>query len=94
MVVVIDNNRHVKVAGNLPFKEALGVANITVGKFIKGIIETITTASSINLDYADLRAIMQRASLASIGVGEGAEEGRVKQNVERALNTRLLDIED
>ena len=37
---------------------------------------------------------MQRASLASIGVGEGAEEGRVEQNVERALNTRLLDIED
>jgi len=78
-VVVIDNNRHVKVAGNLPFKEALGVANTTVGKFIKGIIETITIASLINLDYADLRAIMQGAGLASIGVGEGAEEGRVEQ---------------
>ncbi len=93
-VVVVDNNRLVKVAGNLPFREALGVANTTIGKFVKGITETITTASLINLDYADLRAIMQGAGLASIGIGDGAGEGRVEQSVERALNGRLLDIED
>jgi cell division protein FtsZ len=93
-VVVIDNNRLVKVAGNLPFREALGVANTTVGKFVKGVTETITTASLINLDYADLRAIMSGAGLASIGIGEGTGEGRVEQSVERALNGRLLDIED
>lgn len=92
--VVIDNNRLVKIAGNLPFREALGVANTTIGKFIKGVTETITTASLINLDYADLRAIMQGAGLASIGVGDGTGDGRVEQAVERALNTRLLDIED
>jgi len=92
--VVIDNNRLVKIAGNLPFREALGVANTTIGKFIKGVTETITTASLINLDYADLRAIMQGAGLASIGVGDGVGEGRVEQAVERALNGRLLDIED
>lgn len=93
-VVVIDNNRLVKIAGNLPFRDALGVANTTIGKFIKGVTETITTASLINLDYADLRAIMQGAGLASIGIGEGIGEGRVEQAVERALNGRLLDIED
>jgi len=93
-VVVIDNNRLVKVAGNLPFREALGVANTTIGKFIKGVTETITTASLINLDYADLRAIMKGAGLASIGIGEGAGDARVEQAVETALNGRLLDIED
>ncbi|MGQ9461038.1 MAG: cell division protein FtsZ [Candidatus Bathyarchaeaceae archaeon] len=93
-VVVIDNNRLVKIAGNLPFREALGVANTTIGKFVKGVTETITTASLINLDYADLRAIMQGSGLASIGVGEGQGEGRVEQAVERALNGRLLDVED
>lgn len=92
--VVIDNNRLVKIAGNLPFREALGVANTTIGKFIKGVTETITTASLINLDYADLRAIMQGAGLASIGVGDGKGDGRVEQAVEKALNGRLLDIED
>ncbi len=92
--VVIDNNRLVKIAGNLPFREALGVANTTIGKFIKGVTETITTASLINLDYADLRAIMQGAGLASIGIGQGGGEGRVEQAVEKALDGRLLDIED
>jgi len=93
-VVVVDNNRLVKVAGNLPFREALGVANTTIGKFVKGVTETITTASLINLDYADLRAIMQGAGLASIGIGDGTGDARVEQAVEKALNGRLLDIED
>jgi len=92
--VVVDNNRLVKVAGNLPFREALGVANTTIGKFVKGITETITTASLINLDYADLRAIMAGAGIASIGIGDGLGENRVEQSVEKALNDRLLDIED
>ena len=78
----------------MPFREALGVANTTIGKFVKGITETITTASLINLDYADLRAIMSGAGLASIGVGDGLGEGRVEQSVEKALNDSLLDIED
>ncbi len=93
-VVVIDNNRLVKVAGNLPVKEALGVANTTIGKFVKGITETITTASLINLDYADLKAVMTDSGLASIGIGEGVGETRIEQAVEKALNGRLLDIED
>ena len=93
-VVVIDNNRLVKVAGNLPFREALGVANTTVGKFVKGVTETITTASLINMDYADLKAIMSGAGLASIGIGEGNGESRIETAVDKALNGRLLDIED
>jgi cell division protein FtsZ len=93
-VVVIDNNRLVKVAGNLPFREALGVANTTVGKFVKGVTETVTTASLINLDYADLKAIMADSGLASIGLGEGSGETRIEQAVDKALNGRLLDIED
>jgi len=46
------------------------------------------------LDYADLRAIMKGAGLASIGVGQGNGQGKVEQAVERALDGRLLDIED
>ena len=93
-VVVIDNNRLIKIAGNLPMRQALGVANTTIGKFVKGITETITAVSLINLDYADLRTIMMGAGLASIGVGAGKGDGKVEQAVERALNGRLLDVED
>ena len=93
-VVVIDNNRLAKVAGDLPLKEALGVANELVGEFVKGITETITTASLINIDFADLRAIMEKRGLAAIGVGEATGEDRVERATQSALDAQLLDIKD
>ena len=69
IVVAIDNTKLAKVAGDLPLQQALGVANELVGQFVKGITETIATASLINIEYADLRAIMQERGLVAIGVG-------------------------
>jgi cell division protein FtsZ len=93
-VVAIDNTKLAKVAGDLPLQEALGVANELVGQFVKGITETITTASLINIDYADLRAIMERRGLAAIGVGTADGEDRVEKAVRQALEGQLLDIRD
>src|SRR4030067_105713 len=66
--IVIDNSKLREVAGNLPLKEALAVANALVGAFVKNITETITQPSLINLDYADLRAVMERGGVSSIGI--------------------------
>lgn len=93
-VVTIDNTKLSKVAGNLPLQEALGVANELIGNFIKGITETITSASLINIDYADLRAIMEAKGLAAIGVGEKSGPDRIESAVREALDTQLLDIKD
>jgi len=93
-VVVIDNNKLAKVAGDLPLKEALGVANELVGEFVKGITETITTASLINIDFADLRAIMEKRGIAAMGVGEASGDDRIERAVQSALDAQLLDIKD
>ena len=93
-VVAIDNTKLSKVAGDLPLQQALGVANELVGQFIKGITETITTASLINIDYADLRAICERRGLAAIGVGEAQDSDRVEVAVRQAIDGQLLDIKD
>lgn len=93
-VVAIDNTKLSKVAGDLPLQDALGVANELVGQFVKGITETITTASLINIDYADLRAIMERKGLAAIGVGQAEGEDRVERAVRTAIDGQLLDIRD
>lgn len=93
-VVAIDNTKLAKVAGDLPLQDALGVANELVGQFVKGITETITTASLINIDYADLRAIMERRGLAAIGVGYAEGEERVEKAVRQAIEGQLLDIKD
>ncbi len=93
-VVAIDNNRLTRVAGNLPLQQALGVANELVGQFIKGITETITTASLINIDFADLSAIMEGKGLAAIGVGTYNGADRIEQATRMALDSQLLDIKD
>ena len=93
-LVTIDNNKLTRLAGNLPLKEALGVANELVGQFVKGITETITTASLINIDFADLTAIMEGKGLAAIGVGTAEGMDRIEVATRMALETQLLDIKD
>ena len=92
-VIVIDNNRLVDIAGNLPMEQAFAVANELVSTMIKGIVETITLPSLINLDYADVSAIMKGGDVAVIGVGESDTQGRVEEAVRQALTHPLLDVD-
>jgi len=91
-VIVIDNNRLVQIAGNLPVKHAFAVANELIATMIKGIVETIAVPSLVNLDYADVKAIMTNGDVAAIGVGSSDTKNRVEEAVHGALNNPLLDI--
>ncbi|MBI2452058.1 cell division protein FtsZ [Candidatus Pacearchaeota archaeon] len=92
--ILIDNNRLVDIAGNLPMEQAFAVANELVSTMIKGIVETITLPSLINLDYADVSAIMKNGDVAVIGVGESdASQTRVDEAVRQALTQPLLDVD-
>jgi len=91
-VIVIDNNRLVAIAGNLPIKQAFAVANELISTMIKGIVETIAVPSLVNLDYADVKAIMTNGGVAAIGVGSSDTTNRVEEAVRGALENPLLDI--
>lgn len=91
-VVVIDNNRLVQIAGNLPVQQAFAVANELISTMIKGIVETIAVPSLVNLDYADVKAIMTNGGVAAIGVGSSDTNNRVEEAVRGALANPLLDI--
>jgi cell division protein FtsZ len=91
--IIIDNNRLVDIAGNLPMEQAFAVANELVSTMIKGIVETITLPSLINLDYADVSAIMKEGQVAVIGVGEADTTDRVNEAVRQALTHPLLDVD-
>ncbi len=91
-VIVIDNNRLVQIAGNLPIQQAFAVANELVATMIKGIVETIAIPSLVNLDFADVRAIMTNGGVAAIGVGSSDTTNRVDEAVKGALENPLLDI--
>ena len=91
-VIVIDNNRLVQIAGNLPIQQAFAVANELISTMIKGIVETIAVPSLVNLDYADVKAIMTNGGVAAIGVGSSDTNNRVEEAVKGALSNPLLDI--
>ncbi|MBU4502997.1 MAG: cell division protein FtsZ [Nanoarchaeota archaeon] len=91
-VIVIDNNRLVNIAGNLPIKQAFAVANELVSTMIKGIVEIIAVPSLVNLDYADVKAIMANGDVSVIGIGESDSEHRVEEAVKRAMSNPLLDV--
>src|SRR3990167_8412372 len=91
-VIVIDNNRLVQIAGNLPIEQAFAVANELIATMIKGIVEIIAVPSLVNLDYADVRAIMANGGVSVVGVGEADTERRVEEATKRALTNPLLDV--
>ena len=91
--IVIDNNKLVDIAGNLPMEQAFAVANELVSTMIRGIVETITLPSLINLDYADVSSIMKNGDVAVIGIGESDTQNRVDEAVRQALTHPLLDVD-
>ncbi len=93
-LVVIDNSRLRTIAGSLPLREGFAVANEFVGNFIKNITETITQASLVNLDYSDMRSVVERGGISSIGIGDAEGENRIETAMEQALATPLLDVPD
>jgi cell division protein FtsZ len=91
--IVLDNNRLVDIAGQLPIEQAFAVANELVSTMAKGIVETITLPSLINLDYADVSTIMKDGGVAVIGIGESDSQDRVNEAVRQALTHPLLDVD-
>jgi cell division protein FtsZ len=91
-VIVIDNNRLVQIAGNLPIQQAFAVANELIATMIKGIVETIAIPSLVNLDFADVKAIMTNGGVSVIGVGFSDTNNRVEEAVRGALSNPLLEV--
>lgn len=92
-VVVIDNNRLVELVPNLPIQDAFKVADEVIARTVRGITETITQPSLINLDYADVRSVMSSQGLSVIAVGESKSVDKVNEVVEDTLRNALLDVD-
>ncbi|MFW6117384.1 MAG: cell division protein FtsZ [Thermoproteota archaeon] len=92
-VVVLDNNKLLQLAPQLPINEAFQVADQVLANMIKGITETISAPSLINLDFADFRTIVRRSGVAVVGVGESDSPNRAEEAVRKALTSPLLDVD-
>jgi len=92
-VIVIENEKLNQIAGNLPLQEAFAVGDEIIVTMIKGITETISTPSLVNLDYADVKAIMQHGGVAMIGIAESTSKARAKESINEAMSHPLLDVD-
>jgi cell division protein FtsZ len=92
-VVILDNNRLVKLVPNLPMTEAFALADDVVSKAIGGLVWTITQPSLINIDFADVRSIMGHGHVGFIAVGSGKGTDKVNSASESVLKNRLLDVD-
>ncbi|MGA3020351.1 MAG: cell division protein FtsZ [Candidatus Micrarchaeales archaeon] len=92
-VVVIDNQKLVSLYPNLPIEKTFMLADEITAKAVRGITETITQPSLINLDFADVRTIMSAGGLAMISVGTGQGSNKVGDSVNSTLKNKLLDVD-
>ncbi len=91
--IVIENDKLLDIAGDMPLDQAFGVADELITTMIKGVTETISTPSLVNLDYADVKSIMHSGGVAVVGYGESDTNNRGKEAIAEALSNPLLDVD-
>jgi len=92
-LIVIPNEKLLELAPELPLHTAFKVADEILTNAVKGIAELVTKTGLVNLDFADIRAVMKQGGVALIGVGESDTENRAVEAVEKAVNNPLLDAD-
>ncbi len=92
-LIVIPNDKLLELVPNVPIQTAFKVADEILTNAVKGIAEMVTKPGLVNLDFADIKAVMSAGGIAMIGLGESDAEDRAEQAVEAALNNPLLDVD-
>ena len=92
-VIVVPNDRLLEVVPRLPLYAAFKVSDEVLMRAVKGITELITMPGLVNLDFADVRTVMERGGVAMIGMGESDSEDKAIDSVKKALRSPLLDVE-
>jgi cell division protein FtsZ len=92
-VIVVQNDKLLDLVPDMPLNAAFKVADEILVNAVKGITELVTEKGLVNLDFADVRTIMQNGGLAMIGLGESESENNAEESAERALQNPLLDID-
>lgn len=92
-LIVIPNEKLLELAPQLPLQTAFKVADEILTNAVKGIAELVTKTGLVNLDFADVKAIMGEGGVAMIGVGESDADNRALESVQKALENPLIDVD-
>ena len=91
-LIVVPNDRLLQTENNLSMSDAFSLADDVLKVGIQSIAELILVPGEINLDFADVRTIMENAGPAWMGIGESEGENRSTEAAERAVSSPLLEM--
>jgi len=91
-MIVVPNERLLAVVGKgIPFQDSLKKADEVLLQATQGIADLVTKTGLINVDFADVRTIMQNGGSALMGTGIGRGENRAMEAAQQAISSPLLD---
>lgn len=92
-LIVIPNDKLLELAPELPLHTAFKIADEILTNSVKGVTELVTTGGLVNLDFADIKAVMTDGGVSLIGMGESDSAQRAVEAVEKAIENPLLDVD-
>ncbi|MDR0912418.1 MAG: cell division protein FtsZ [Methanobrevibacter sp.] len=92
-VIIVPNEKILDLAPNLSIRSAFMLADEILGKSVKGITDLIMQPADINLDFEDVKTVMEGSGICMIGMGESDSGDRALESVFEAINSKLLDLD-
>jgi cell division protein FtsZ len=92
-VIVIPNDRLLDSARDLPIEEAFKICDEILMRSVRGITDMITQSGLVNLDFSDVKTVMENGGVAVIGMGESSSNSKATDSLNSALQSPLLDVD-
>ena len=92
-IIVIPNDRLLStISKETTAKNAFAMCDDVLKSAVEGISDLITTPGIINIDFADIKAVMENAGPALMGIGTASGEKRAEEAAKTAINSPLLEV--
>ena len=92
-LIIVSNNQLLNVIGNIPFTEAFKEADNVLRQGVQTIVDLIAVPYLINLDFADIRSVMEGQGSSLIGIGMANGDNRAIEAAQRAIQCPLLEAQ-
>ncbi len=92
-LIIISNNKVLEVIGHIPFEDAFKEADNILRQGVQTITDLIAVPAIINLDFADIKSVMEGQGSALIGIGMAQGENKAQEAAEKAIQSPLLEAQ-
>ena len=92
-LIIVSNNQLLEVIGRIPFVEAFKEADNVLRQGVQTITDLIAVPALINLDFADVRSVMEGQGTALIGIGMATGDNKAQEAAQRAITSPLLEAQ-